>query len=222
MKRSEEMGKLIEVAKSMIKPQMTVSFGGGRTVSKLVKSLVDIDIQVSTPSEMTRELCLELNIPVISIMEINRFDLAFDGCDSLDENLNALKSNGGIHTFEKLYANLADKYVIMAPKEKFASKLNPAVPLTLEVLDQAILQIIKEVQFLGGRGIVRQSKDIAGMVRTSNGNGLIDCYFEDWEKIDQIDAVLTEQNGVLGTSYFKNLVTDALLASNNGVEHIKK
>lgn len=216
------MGKLIEVAKSMIKPQMTVSFGGGRTVSKLVKSLVDIDIQVSTPSEMTRELCLELNIPVISIMEINRFDLAFDGCDSLDENLNALKSNGGIHTFEKLYANLADKYVIMAPKEKFASKLNPAVPLTLEVLDQAILQIIKEVQFLGGRGIVRQSKDIAGMVRTSNGNGLIDCYFEDWEKIDQIDAVLTEQNGVLGTSYFKNLVTDALLASNNGVEHIKK
>lgn len=222
MKRSEEMGKLIEVAKSMIKPQMTVSFGGGRTVSKLVKSLVDIDIQVSTPSEMTRELCLELNIPVISIMEINRFDLAFDGCDSLDENLNALKSNGGIHTFEKLYANLADKYVIMAPKEKFASKLNPAVPLTLEVLDQAIPQIIKEVQFLGGRGIVRQSKDIAGIVRTSNGNGLIDCYFEDWEKIDQIDAVLTEQNGVLGTSYFKNLVTDALLASNNGVEHIKK
>ena len=31
-------------------------------------------------------------------------DIAFDGCDSADKDLNLLKSNGGIHFYEKLHA----------------------------------------------------------------------------------------------------------------------
>ena len=35
-----------------------------------------------------------------------KFDLAFDGCDSIDQNFNALKSGGGIHLFEKIAAEM--------------------------------------------------------------------------------------------------------------------
>lgn len=222
LKGSANMEKLIETAVSMIKPGMSVSFGGGRTVGRLIKALEDTSITISSPSEMTRNLCQELNIPVVSLDQVSKFDLAFDGCDSLDENLDALKSNGGIHTFEKLYASIADRYIILAPIEKYSQSLNPKVQLTLEVLDLAIPQVIKRVEELGGSAAVRQSSDIAGMVRTPNGNGLVDCYFNDWSEIDVVDDDLAKMNGVLGTSYFKNLVTDALLATNDGIQHIKK
>lgn len=216
------MEKLIESAVGLIKPQMSVSFGGGRTVGRLIRALGEVDIKVSSPSEMTRTLCLELGIPVIPLEQVDHFDLAFDGCDSLDSNLNALKSNGGIHTFEKLYAQKADRYIIMAPIARYTPSLNPEVQLTLEVLEMAIPQVISAVEALGGQTQVRQASEMAGMVRTPNGNGLVDCHFKDWSKIATIDNQLAALTGVLGTSYFKNLVTDALLATENDVKHIKK
>ncbi|WP_199250843.1 ribose-5-phosphate isomerase A, partial [Companilactobacillus bobalius] len=57
---------------------------------------------------------------------------------------------------------------------------------------------------------------------TPNGNGLVDCHFDDWENIDLINSKLSQMTGVLGTSYFKNIVTDALLATDDDVKHIKK
>lgn len=216
------MEPLIAAALKMIKPQMTVSFGGGRTVGRLIRAIKEPTIKIASPSEQTRQLCLELGIPVVSLPQVKKFDLAFDGCDSLDENLNALKSNGGIHTFEKLYAQLADRYIIMAPIERFKEELNPDVQLTLEVLDLAIPQVITEVEKLGGSAKIRQASEMAGMVRTPNGNGLVDIHFENWTNISEINRQLAQMTGVMGTSYFENIVTDALLATDKDVKHIKK
>lgn len=216
------MEQLIETASKMIEPNMTVSFGGGRTVSRLIKAIDTSKISVASPSEQTRNLCQSLNIPIIPLEQIKQFDLAFDGCDSIDHQLNVLKSNGGIHTLERLYANLAKRYIIMAPEARFTEKLNPDVQLTLEVLKLAMPQVISEVETLGGKAEIRQSQDMAGMVRTSDGNGLIDCYFDNWENIDTIDSKLSQMTGILGTSYFKDVVTDTLLATDDDVKHIKK
>jgi len=216
------MEKLIEKAVSMIKPDMSISFGGGRTVGRLIKAINDPSIKVSSPSETTRQLCQELNIPVVPLEQVTEFDLAFDGCDSLDHNLNALKSNGGIHTFEKLYANLAKRYIIMAPEQRFTKELNAEVPLSIEVTELAIPQVISVIEGLGGKAVVRQSSDMAGMVRTPNGNGLVDCQFNDWSEIDTINSKVESMTGVVGTSYFEDLVTDALLASDDDVKHIKR
>lgn len=216
------MEKLIETALTMIKPGMTVSFGGGRTVGRLIRALDVSKIRVASPSEQTRKLCQKLGIPVMPLEQVTKFDVAFDGCDSLDQNLNVLKSNGGIHTLERLYANLAERYIIMAPQERFTAQLNPQVQLTLEVLEEAIPQVLSMVKQLGGVAEVRQSQDMAGMVRTPNGNGLIDCHFDNWSEIDSINNVLSALAGVLGTSYFKDIVTDALLATDENVKHIRK
>jgi len=220
------MEKLIETALNLIEPGMSVSFGGGRTVGRLIRALkdtsADAKVKISSPSEMTRKLCFELDIPVVPLSQVTKFDLAFDGCDSLDHQLNALKSNGGIHTFEKLYAQVAEHYIIMGPIAKYSQKLDSNVQLTLEVLDLAMPQIMEQVVKLGGKADIRQSSELAGMVRTQNGNGLVDCHFKDWSDIDRIDASLAKMTGIMGTSYFKDLVTDALLATDEGVKHIKK
>lgn len=216
------MEKLIEEARDLIEPNMYVSFGGGRTVGRLIRSITDKSIKVSSPSEMTRDLCRKLNIPVVPLEQVDHFDLAFDGCDSLDDNLNVLKSNGGIHTFEKLYANLAKRYIILAPKSRSTKTLNVEIPLCLEVMELAIPQVKVEVEKLGGKVEVRQSSEMAGMVRTVNGNALVDCHFNNWDRIDEIDTKLAQMTGVVGTSYFKNLVTDALLSTDSDVIHLQR
>lgn len=216
------MEKLIEEARDLIEPNMYVSFGGGRTVGRLIRSITDKSIKVSSPSEMTRDLCRELDIPVVPLEQVDHFDLAFDGCDSLDDNLNVLKSNGGIHTFEKLYANLAKRYIILAPKSRSTKTLNVEIPLCLEVMELAIPQVKVEVEKLGGKVEVRQSSEMAGMVRTVNGNALVDCHFNNWDRIDEIDTKLAQMTGVVGTSYFKNLVTDALLSTDSDVIHLQR
>ena len=39
-------------------------------------------------------------------------------------DFNALKSCGGIHTREKIVAEMADKYILMVDKDKYHEKLN--------------------------------------------------------------------------------------------------
>lgn len=213
------MEKLIEEALNLIKPKMTVSFGGGSNVGRLIKEVAhkNIDITICTPSEVTKKSCQNLGLSVIDLAQVTHIDLGFDGCDSLDENLNVLKSNGGIHTFEKIYAQLADNYVILAPKARLREKLNPEVFLSLEVIEAAVPQVCSLVTKLGGKADVRQSNDIAGMVRTRLGNGLVDCTFDNWDNIEKINQQLSEFNGVVGTSYFHDLVTLALLSDGDQV-----
>ncbi|WP_334330338.1 ribose-5-phosphate isomerase A [Companilactobacillus sp. HBUAS59699] len=213
------MEKILEKAISLIKPQMTISFGGGNTVNRLIKEVAKqkLDIKVCTPSEVTKKNCQSLGMSVLELDQIKQIDLAFDGCDSLDENLNALKSNGGIHTFERIYAQQAKNYIILAPKERMRSQLDPDVFLCLEVVEAAIPQVCSVVSELGGQATVRQSSDIAGMVRTKLGNGLVDYTFDNWDQIETIDQRLSSFNGVVSTSYFHGLVTAALLADNDQV-----
>lgn len=213
------MEKILEKAIKLIKPKMTISFGGGNTVGRLLKEIAtrNLDITVCTPSEITKQTCLELGLPVRELNQLKKIDLAFDGCDSLDRNFNALKSKGGIHVFEKIYAKMASQYIILGPKERMQTKLNPDIFLSLEVIEPAVFEVIDRVKSLGGNAKIRQSTDIAGMVRTKLGNCLVDCTFENWDNINQVNQELSSFNGVVGTSYFHNLITGALLADGDEV-----
>ncbi|MFD1418688.1 ribose-5-phosphate isomerase A [Companilactobacillus keshanensis] len=213
------MEKLLEEAIKLIQPKMIVSFGGGNTVGRLLHEVADqkLDIIACTPSEVTKNTCLKLGLEIRELSQLDKIDLAFDGCDSLNRNLDALKSNGGIHTYEKIYANLAKDYIILGPKERMQNQLNADIFLSLEVIEPAIDQVTELVKALGGHTKIRQSQDMAGMVRTKLGNCLVDCMFDNWNKIDVINHELSEFNGVVGTSYFHNLITKALLADGEKV-----
>ncbi|WP_164509343.1 ribose-5-phosphate isomerase A [Companilactobacillus jidongensis] len=213
------MEKIIEAAINLIEPKMTISFGGGSNVGRLLKEVAQqkLDITVCTPSEVTKKACQDLGLNVSELDQIKQIDLGFDGCDSLDENLNVLKSNGGIHVFEKIYAQRAQNYIILAPKERLKNKLDPNVFLSLEVIEAAIPQVIELVTELGGQAIVRQSSDLAGIVRTRLGNGLVDCTFDNWDDITEIDQKLSSFNGVVATSYFHDFVSVALLSDGDKV-----
>lgn len=55
------------------------------------------------------------------------------------------------------------------------------------------------------------------------GNLLIDIYPNNsWSDIEQLNDLLLKQNGVISSSYFKNLVTSIITENNNEAIEIKK
>lgn len=213
---------LIEEALLLIKPNMSISLGGGSNVAKLAAELAkhkNLHLTICTPSEVTQNYCKSIGIPITSFNQASHFDIAFDGCDSLDSNLNALKSNGGIHLSEKVSAELADEYVILAPLQRVTKILSPDIPLTLEIDEKVIGPIQKQLNELKLRSKIRMSNDIAGYVRTASGNLLIDCYADNWGNISFLNDSLAKLNGVIATSFFENLVTLALTFDTDGKIH---
>ena len=86
----------------------TIEYGpASELIVDLTSGAEQLDIKVVTPSWETKQKCEEAGLTVIPLSEATEVDVAFDGCDQVDEHLHALKSGGGIHTDEKLVARMA-------------------------------------------------------------------------------------------------------------------
>lgn len=93
-----------ELALRKIKNGMPVSLGGGHNVFNLAQAIKEakLDIQLCSPSELTRLNCKSIGLQVDALDRINHVDLAFDGCNSVNYNLNALKSGAAFIYMKKL------------------------------------------------------------------------------------------------------------------------
>lgn len=211
------MENQLTLALDLMHSGMTVSLGGGHHMQLLAEAIKKdnlSDIRICSPSERSLSYCRKLGLDVIESPEA--LDIAFDGCDSLDQNLNLLKSNGGIHTLEKVNAQAAGAYVILTDESKIGQQLDPSVPLAVEVIDEAIPQFLRLAKELGLQPCRRISTSYMGYIRTRNGNQLVDCYTDNWAQIDYIDRTVSLVNGVVGTSYFKGLASTVLAETENG------
>lgn len=198
----------------LIQPGMTLSLGGGSNVATLAQELKASDlastIKLYSPSELTLRLGQSMGLIIKPIPQATIIDLAFDGCDSVDSQLNALKSGGGIHLFEKIAAQKAKDYYLLAPKNKISPKLNPQIPLCLEVVEPCLDLVLQQVNNLGLSAQIRQDQTVAALARTPLGNLLVDVTANDWDNIIEIEHSLISLNGVISSSLFTNLVTGVI------------
>lgn len=215
----------LDRALKMINSGMTVSLGGGQHVQMLadvLKNDAALNVEICSPSDLTRQYCRKLGLKVIPGLP-EHIDIAFDGCDSVDKNLRLLKSNGGIHTLEKAYANVADTYVILTQSTKVHDQLDTSIPLCIEIVAACVPQILSEARKCMLKASVRTADKYMGFVRTGSGNQLIDCYAESWAEINTVAKTLKQLNGVVSTSYFPDQASVVLAENEDGsVTTIKK
>ncbi len=208
-----------------IKNDSIVGLGGGSTISYLmqyIKESKDVNIKVVTPSFKTKMLCIENGIEVLHTCSVDRIDIAFDGCDQVDKELNALKSGGGIHTKEKLIAAMSDDYILLVDDSKFVDTLTFKYPVVLEILKDSLKYVIKKVVELGGEPYIRKSGAKDGPTVSDGGNLLLDVNFKNVIDIKTLERNLTSINGVIDTSLFVGVVTKVLISSKNGINIISK
>ncbi len=213
------------VAYTFIANNMSIGLGDGSTVRCLAGFVSNgmkagRKLNVYTSSVHTRDFLHEAGITVSDISSTDSLDLYFDGCDQVDDHLNALKSGAGIHTSEKLLAAMARKFIIIADASKFVSKLDIKFPLVLEVLPQATKFVLKEMQTLycdASLSIRKSPDDVGENAITVNRNYLIDCRFAEWPDPGIVQIQSKNIIGVVEISLFYNMVNEAIIAGKEGI-----
>lgn len=208
-----------------IKNNTIIGLGGGSTISYLIDYIredKDLNVKVVTPSMKTQMLCIKNGLEVLHTCSVDKVVVAFDGCDEVDLDLNALKSGGGIHTKEKLIASMADDYILLVDDTKVVNTLTFKHPVVLEILQDSLSYVERIVTELGGKPTIRNSSAKDGFTISDNGNLLIDVTFENITDIYKLENSLKNICGVVDTSLFINVVTKAIVTSIDGIRVISK
>lgn len=216
--------KCAQKAFEMIQDGMVIGLGGGSTVALLIRELAKSNkkIWAVTPSQDTLRLCMEHRIPVLPLEMTDTIDLAFDGCDELDAQLNALKSCGGIHTREKIVASMAKEYVLLADEGKRKERLAFEYPVTIEVIRAAVSFVKKQLVQMGAEVAERRSHGKTGMLISDDGNYLLEARFQDTGDAQKLAAELDRIPGIVGHSLFCRIASKAIIAKADGVEVLER
>ncbi|RYY62756.1 MAG: ribose 5-phosphate isomerase A [Chitinophagaceae bacterium] len=204
-------------AATLIKPGMTVGLGHGRTMLHLAETLAGDGSLASTlrfvsSSAETEKILAGLGLHVGPLSAEARLDLYFDGCDQFDQDLNALKSGGGIHTMEKITAAMSDGFVLVGDEGKFSPALTGQYPVVLEVVPAAITFIMHNLslQYPGATIQLRQTE--TGPALTLRGNPLLELKFEQLPAPGPLNTSLKMIAGVIEHSLFYRMATKAVIA----------
>ena len=103
-----------------VKSGMVVGLGTGSTayfaverVGELLKSGELKDVICIPTSERTKEQALSLDIPLVTLDTHSKLDVAIDGADEVDPDLNLVKGGGGALLREKMVEVMADKFIVI-------------------------------------------------------------------------------------------------------------
>lgn len=180
-----ERGKTLAAmaAAELVKDGMGVGLGSGSTAAEFVRLLGEkvrkerLRIDCVPTSEDTRLLALKVGLRVVGLDEVKSLDLAVDGADAVDKNLNLIKGGGGCHAREKVVAYAAKKFVCIVDESKLRATLD-GVPVPVEVLPFACSHVARTLEKSWNAKVsLRQGSGKAGPAITDNGNYIIDAVF---------------------------------------------
>ena len=162
-------------------------------------------------SFQSRILCQEQGIPLRDAQDCRRIDLAVDGADEVDPDLNVTKGGGAAHTLEKLVATMASQFVVIVDESKLVPRLGTTLDIPIEIILPALGYVTEVVTRLGGEARLRMGLNKDGPVVTDNGQLIIDAKFGLDVDLREVDARLHRTPGVLDTGLFFDLAAKVLV-----------
>jgi len=213
-----------EKAVEYIEDGMLIGLGSGSTVywmmSRLAERIRDgLQVKGIPSSKRTENWAKEFGIPLTTFSEVQRLDLAIDGADEVDPNLNLIKGGGGSLLREKLVDDASSQLIIVVDESKLVSKLGN-FPLPVEVVPFGWETTAKRIATLNVTPILRSNED--GVFVSNNGNYILDCPFQQIEDPIALHQQLKGMLGVVETGLFLNMTDIVLVGQDDGVKVIEK
>ncbi len=162
-----------------------------------------------------------LGIPMMSEEMPHTIDLAIDGADEVDPELNLIKGGGGALLREKIVAQSSRRFIIVADESKRSPKLGQHHPVPVEVLAFGWRSQERYLESLGARVSVRKTPEGSPFV-TDSGNMILDCHFGVIADPHGLAAALNAKAGIIEHGLFLGLATDLVLAGRDGVHHLER
>jgi len=208
-----------EESVAYIKNGMIIGLGSGSTVNLMLQRLGQrvgegLDIKGIPSSKKTERLATELGIPLTDISSVDRIDIAIDGADEVDSELNLLKGGGGSLVREKVVDATADKLIIIIDDSKMVSELGD-FPLPVEVVPFGWKITAQNIANLGAVTSLR--KKGRNVFVSDNGNYILDCKFDKITEPKKLHEAIKQMVGVVETGLFVKMADKVVKARNGRV-----
>ncbi len=194
-----------------------VGLGTGSTTAYAIQALGDRlksgdlkDIKGVPTSFQAIVLARQYGIPLVTLDEIDKIDVAIDGADEVDPHKNLIKGGGAAHTQEKIVDSLATEFIVVVDSGKLVDQLGSTFLLPVEVIPMAVTPVMRAIAKLGGKPELRMGVKKAGPVVTDQGNLVIDVKFDRIDNPADLEKTLNNIPGVLENGLFVG-VTDVVL-----------
>ncbi|GAA5890652.1 hypothetical protein JCM8208_004949 [Rhodotorula glutinis] len=212
-----------------VKPQhKVIGIGSGSTVPYVVERLCQPPHNNSNSDRwyiptgfQSKELIVKAGLNLGDVDQFPTIDVTIDGADEVDDELNAIKGGGACQLREKVLAEAATHFIIVADSRKDSKILGHAwkqgVPI--EVAPFAWAKVFVNLQKMGCENpALRMGKMKAGPVVTDNGNFVIDAVFSESYMRDPAELLhrIKMLTGVLEVGLFVGMAEAAYFGYPDG------
>ncbi len=217
-----------ERAAADVEDGFVVGLGTGSTTAYAIEAIgrqVDdgLSVQGIPTSLQSRQLALDVGIPLTTLDAVESVDLAIDGADAVVDDPDAhshgtlIKGGGAAHTREKLVASAADRVLVVADPSKLTPQLSRSVPI--EVLPAAHTVVADRLAELDGEPMLRDAVHKDGPIVTDNGNLVIDCRFGPIDDPAALATQLSAVPGIVEHGLFVDVADVTYVGTEDGVEN---
>ncbi len=212
-----------------IRDGMVLGLGTGSTAAMAIEALgrriaeENLSVRGIPTSFAAERLAQQFSIPIVNLDDVERIDLAFDGADEVDPDLNLIKGRGAAQTREKIVASQANRLVVLVDESKMVDRLGTGMPLPVEIVPMALGPVMRVIESLGGRPELRMGSRKDGPVVSDQGLWIVDATFDGISDLTLVNVTLLGTPGVLDHGLFLDMTTDVLLGKSDGsVEHLQR
>jgi ribose 5-phosphate isomerase A len=196
---------IFERALEFVADGMTLGLGSGRASTRFIELLgtrvaAGLRVRGVPTSTASAEAATKAGVPLVGLDDALPIDLAVDGADEVDPQLNLIKGYGRALVREKIVAAGAARLVILVGADKLVPRLGSRKRLPVEVVPFAVPLVLRETRSLGipATVAVADGKPIV----SDNGNHLVDCAIEPLDNPAALEHKLRAIPGVVGTGLF--------------------
>jgi ribose 5-phosphate isomerase A len=198
---------------------MTLGLGSGRAVWRAIELMAERwpegpPVRSAFASDRTAALAAEVGIERVELDGSTRLDLAIDGADEIDPQLNLIKGGGGALLREKIVICAAERFVVVAEERKRVQRLGEGFKLPVEVVRfgwpdtrSRVLELLPSAELRTEGG---------GPVVTDEGHRLLDCDIPAEGELVALADALKRTVGVVEHGLFLGMADEVLLGSPEG------
>lgn len=229
---SKQLAAYTAVDQHILPHHRVIGIGSGTTVPYVVERIVQQGHETNESrwfiptGFQSKELIVKAGLNLGDVDQFPRIDVTLDGADEVDADLNAIKGGGACHLREKVLAEAADKFIIVADARKDSALLGTTwrAGIPIEVVPFAWAKVKTNIQLMGcPNATLRMGKSKAGPVVTDNGNFVIDAPFDEVYMRDPMDLSyrLKMLTGVLEVGLFCGMAQEAYFGNLDGTVTIR-
>jgi len=208
---------------------MVLGLGSGSTAGRFVDLLGEglrsgalRDIVGVPTSEATAARARSQGIPLTTLDEHRRLDLAIDGADEVDPNLNLIKGLGRCLLREKIVVAHADRFLVLIDEAKLVERLGTRGPMPVEIVPFAAIAQVAWLDSISGRAELWKEADGSPVV-TDNGNYLVRCWFAGGiADPHALARTLADRPGIVDHGLFLDVATAVVVSGAAGVRVLNR